>query len=52
MINQSTEIIANMEGLSPEDILLIDISTAVNELLHPLFMPSLVKVGSGQMENQ
>jgi len=41
-----------MEGLSKEEILLIEVSSAVNKEFAPDFMPSLVKVGSGQMENQ
>jgi|ETNvirnome_6_100_1030635.scaffolds.fasta_scaffold73131_1 hypothetical protein len=52
MIDQQTEMIANMEGLSPEELLLIDICSAVNELLDPAFMPSMVKVGMGEMVNQ
>ena len=41
-----------MEGLSTEEILLIEVAQAVNEEFAPDFMPSLVKVGGGQMENQ
>jgi len=52
MINGPTEMIANMEGLSPDELLLIDICNAVNELLDPAFMPSMVKVGMGEMVNQ
>lgn len=39
------------QPLSIEEIQLIDVAVAVNEALEPNYMPSLVKVGSGQMEN-
>jgi len=39
------------QPLSIEEMELIEVAVAVNEALEPNFMPSLVKVGSGQMEN-
>ena len=39
------------QPLSIEEIQLIDVAVAVNEALEPNYMPSVVKVGSGQMEN-
>ena len=33
------------------EIQLIDVAVAVNKALEPNYMPSVVKVGSGQMEN-
>ena len=39
------------QSLSIEEIQLIDVAVAVNEALEPNYMPSVVKVGSGQMEN-
>ena len=39
------------QPLTIEEIQLIDVAVAVNEVLEPNYMPSVVKVGSGQMEN-
>tara|TARA_R100000458_G_C8049270_1_gene97143 strand:+ start:263 stop:406 length:144 start_codon:yes stop_codon:yes gene_type:complete len=39
------------QPLSIEEIQLIDVAVAVNKALEPNYMPSVVKVGSGQMEN-
>ena len=39
------------QSLSIKEMQLIDVAVAVNEALEPNYMPSVVKVGSGQMEN-
>ena len=39
------------QPLSIEEMQLIDVAVAVNTALEPNYMPSVVKVGSGQMEN-
>jgi hypothetical protein len=39
------------QPLSIEELELIEVAVAVNTALEPDFMPSIVKVGSGQMEN-
>lgn len=47
----TTEMIMEQQ-ITEEEMLMIDVAKAVNELLDDTFMPSLVKVGMGEMVNQ